>query len=178
MRSKHIAALITFFATFAFSAFIALLFATPKIPYVPPVNTYEFKSYNNGYRNNTGYKIKEFLVRDKQNGQELESYKLSYEDGFVSRSSTAAFADAVSEYVNESSSMNDSRFPRDFQAAWREHMQAWSNYEEFLQESKTKFLTFEEFNSRAISYNEDISTTWRETLRIAREHGAELHSNF
>jgi hypothetical protein len=178
MRSKHIAALITFFATFAFSAFIALLFATPKIPYVPPVNSYEFKSYNNGYRTSKGSKIKEFLVRDKQNGSELDNYKLSYEDGLVSRSSIAVFANAVSEYVNESSSMNDSRFPPDFQAAWREHMQAWSNYEEFLQESKTEFMTFEEFNSRADNYNDDISSTWRETLRIAREHGAELHSNF
>jgi hypothetical protein len=178
MRSKHIAALITFFATFAFSAFIALLFAAPKIPFVPPVTTYEFKSSNYRCKKKSVNKIEDFLVRDKQNGDEMDGYKLSYEDGFVLPSSVNVFANTVSEYVAESRSMDDSRFPRDFQNAWREHMDAWMEYEEFLQASKNKRMTFEDFNSRTERYNDEISRTWKELLRIGREHGADLPDDF
>jgi hypothetical protein len=178
MRSKHIAALITFFATFAFSAFIALLFAAPKISDVPPVKDYEFKSFNNGCRKNTGYRIKEFLTRDKQNGSSLDNYRLLYEDGFVSRKSLVLFADGVSEYVAESGSMDASGFPRDFQGAWHAHMIAWSDYADFLQDSKYKQMTFEEFNERADEYNSEISVTWYEALRVARENGAALPAGF
>jgi hypothetical protein len=151
MRSKHIAALITFFATFAFSAFIALLFATPKMPYVPPVNTYEFKSYSS--KSCTGSKIENFLVRDKRNGDEMDGYKLSYEEGFVLPSSLNVFANSVSEYVAESGSMDESRLPVDFQIAWREHMRAWSEYDEFLQNARNERMSFEERNIRDVARN-------------------------
>lgn len=178
MRSKHIAALITFFATFAFSAFIALLFATPKFYEVPPVKDYTFKSYHNGCRKGTGDKIKDFLVQDKQNGSNLDRYRLSYDEGFVTRASLEIFADSVSEYYALSTIMHSSHFPRDFQNAWSEHMGAWMEYEEFLQTSKNKRLTFEDFNSRAERYSDEITRTWKEVLRVGREHGADLPANF
>jgi len=178
MRSKHIAALITFFATFAFSAFIALLFAAPKIPFVPPVTSYEFKSSNYRCKPKSVNKIKDFLVQDKQNGNDMDLYKVSYKDGFATRESVGEFADSVSEYIALSTVMDDSRFPREFQNAWRAHMRAWSEYEEFLRNSKNKRWSFEEFYSRTNVYNGEIRVTWHETLRIAREHGADLPDDF
>jgi hypothetical protein len=168
MRSKHIAALITFFVTFAFSAFIALLFAAPKIPYVPPVQNYEFKTYNNGCRKNTGDKIKLFLLRDKQNGVEKNE----------AENTLAAKSIAVAKYADESGSMDASSLPSDFQAAWREHMRAWRNYADVLQERRDKLVDADEYRLRSNEYLDDISSTWEEVLRIGREYGADLPAGF
>lgn len=178
MRIKHIAALITFFATFAFSAFIALLFAAPKAYQVPPVVTnYELKTYNHK-RCGTSHKIKDFLEQDKRNGDGRLSSDFSDDDGTYSRSSISIFADSVSNYAKESGSMDDSGFPRDFQLAWREHMKAWSDYAEFLQKAKNKRMTFADFESLTDEYSNEISVTWQETLSIGREHGADLPDGF
>lgn len=179
MRSKHIAALITFSATFAFSAFIALIFAAPKIADVPPVRDYQFKSYSgNSCRKNTGHKIKEFLTRDKLNGSNRESVSLSYDEEYISRESLAVFSEGVTEYVAQSSSMDDSRFPSDFQRAWREHMSAWNDLAEFLEDSKNESISYDEFYPRLYDYNDRISSTWQTTLRIGREYGADLPAGF
>lgn len=178
MRSKHIAALITFFATFAFSAFIALLFAAPKVYEVPPVvNSYEVKTYKHK-RCGTGYKIREFLDQDKRNGIGRLQYNFTGDDEFFTRSTVSAFADSVAEYASESGAMDDSGFPRDFQIAWRAHMKAWSDYAEFLQKSKNKRMTFDDFDTLADEYSQEITDTWQETLRIGREHGANIPAGF
>lgn len=178
MRSKQIAALITFIATFIFSSFIALLFAAPKVYEVPPVApVYEVKSFKHK-RCGTGYKIKEFLEQDKRNGVGRLRYDFSpAKDSFTS-SRISVFADSVEEYALESGAMDDSGFPRDFQLAWREHMKAWSDYGEFLQKAKNKRMTFEDFDSLADEYSSEITITWQETLRIGREYGADLPANF
>lgn len=178
MRSKHIAALITFFAAFAFSAFIALLFAAPKIYEVPPVVTnYEAKIFKQN-RCGTGYKIKEFLEQDKRNGVDRTNYDFSSRNDSYTSARISVFADSVEEYAAESGAMDDTGFPRDFRVAWREHMKAWSDYAEFLQKAKTKRMSLEDFDAMTTEYNGEISTTWQETLRIGREHGADLHVNF
>lgn len=178
MRSKNIFGLITFFATFAFSAFIALLFAAPKIYEVPPVVTnYEVKTYSQK-RCGTGYKIKEFLEQDKRNGVGKQEYDFSPRNNSFTPARVAVFADSVEEYADKSSAMDDSGFPRDFRQAWREHMKAWSDYAEFLQKAKNKRMTLEDFDSMTTEYNGEISKTWQETLRIGREYGADLHVNF
>lgn len=176
MRSKHIAALITFFAAFAFSAFVASLFAAPKFYDVPPVKTYEYKNYNHN-RCGKGYKIKEFLLQDKQNGDDRRRYEYS-DEGTISRLSLAEEADRIRDYADESGSMDASEFPRDFRAAWREHMRAWSDYADFMETAKTKRMTADDLSERENPYIKDINSTWYEVLEIGRSYGADLPAGF
>ncbi|HEY0427964.1 MAG TPA: hypothetical protein VGC76_09295 [Pyrinomonadaceae bacterium] len=172
MRSKHIAALITFFATFAFSAFIALLFSPALIYQVPPVKNYEFRSSNNRCRKDTGYKIKTFLEQDKRNGISREKSESVDSSDFSKR------AELINQYYFESSSMNVSDFPRDFQAAWSEHMNAWRNYGDFMEQEAAREETSDNFRQNEYELVSDISTTWYEVLRVGREYGADFPNNF
>jgi hypothetical protein len=118
------------------------------------------------------------LTLDTQNGAALDSYRLVRDDEYVSSESLAAFADGVSQYVDESSSMNAGRFPKEFQIVWRQHMRAWDDYAEFLQSAGNKRIRVEEFEARSDVYNAEIATTWYEVLRVARENGADLPADF
>jgi hypothetical protein len=170
MRSKHIAALITFFATFAFSAFIALLFAAPKLMEVPPVvTTFEVKTYKHN-RCGTAYKIKEFLERDKQNGLARRNAD--------DVSDLSERAELTTEYAFTSSSMDASGFPRDFQRAWNKHMQAWKNHADFLRKESNKRTVSEDFDGLEADNVSEINSTWREVLNIGREYGADLPQGF
>jgi hypothetical protein len=173
MRSKHIAALIIFLATFSVSAFIASMFAEPKIYQVPPVPLSK-KTYKNCDRN-LGEKITRFLNRDKQNGQTRRGSERSEEDSSFKLSNEAVQA---SEYFDRSASMDDGDFPRDFQAAWRKHMQAWNDYAEFLREESYGEEISDDFSLGRKEYIADISSTWYEVLRIGREHCADLPEDF
>lgn len=173
MRSKHIAALIIFLATFSVSAFIASLFAEPKIYEVPPVPLSK-KTYKNCDRN-LGEKITRFLNRDKQNGEISRRNERSEEDLSSELSNDAARA---SEYFDMSNSMDDGDFPRDFKAAWRKHMQAWGDYAEFLREESYDDEISDDFSLRRKEYIADISSTWNEVTHIAREHCADLPEDF
>ncbi len=173
MRSKHIAALITFFATFAFSAFIALLFAAPKIYQIPPVKTYDSRCSKR-----LGVKIRGFLDQDKRNGFERRYYEFSDEGVVVSRSSVAEEADSITAYYSKSGSMNASDFPSDFQAAWDDHMRAWSEYSDFMQRAKNRRLTSENIYQNRDEYIDDINSTWYEVLDIGRKYGADLPAGY
>lgn len=173
MRSKHIAALITFFATFAFSAFIALLFAAPKVYDVPPVvNSYELKVKRHT-RCSTGSKIKDFLEQDKRNGYDRRNADYSDDVSRLSRR-----AEANTRYYAKSASMNAFDLPDDFQNAWFEHMKAWRDYSRFLENEGSKKAVSEDFEQRENDYVSDINLSWQEVLSIGREHGADLPGNF
>lgn len=174
MRSKHIAALITFFATFAFSAFIALLFAAPKLKEVTPViTTFEVKTYNHK-RCGTAYKIKEFLERDKQNGLIRQVDDDSSDDV----SDLSRRAEAISKYAYTSSKMDANGFPRDFQAAWNQHMEAWRNRAVLLRKESNKRTVSEDFAELENEHVSEINSTWQEVLRVGREYGADLPEGF
>lgn len=173
MRSKHIAALITFFVTFVFSAFIALLFAAPRFYDVPPVVSPYLKTYDKRCGKSVGGKIEEFLNQDKRNGLERRDFS----DAPAAKSASER-ADSVSVYARKSGGMNANYLPREFQTAWNEHMKAWSDYAEFLQKSKYKGTDSEEFKLRQREYISDIDSTWQETLHIGREYGANLPADF
>jgi hypothetical protein len=178
MRSKHILGLITFIAAFAFSAFVALLFAAPKVYQVPPVPLSSPKTYDGRCNKRLGDKIEEFLNQDKRNGYERRRYDFSDEGEFVSRSSIAEQADSITEYASKSGAMDASGFPSDFQAAWDEHMTAWSNYADFMQKSKNKRMTAEDLYQQKNSYVDEINSTWFEVLITGRKYGADLPEGF
>ena len=179
MRIKYIAAIITFFATFGFSAFIALLFAAPRVYQVPPVSSSQYKPYDGRCNKRLGEKIKDFLNQDKQNGAERHRYEYSDEGEVISRLSLADQADSITLYAGQSSSMDASDFPRDFQAVWNEHMLAWSEYADFMQKAaKNKRTTAEDLYQRENAYIDDINSTWEEVLDTGRSHGADLPSGF
>ncbi len=175
MRSKHIAALITFFATFAFSAFIALLFAAPKLKEITPaLTTFEVKTYNHK-RCGTAYKIKDFLERDKQNGVIRRNDDDDFSDDV---SDLSRRAESISKYAYTSGKMDASGFPRDFQAAWNEHMEAWRNRAVLLRKESSKRTVSEDFAELENERVSEINSTWQEVLRIGREYGADLPAGF
>lgn len=174
MRSKNIFGLITFFATFAFSAFIALLFAAPKVMEIAPVvTTFEVKTYNHK-RCGTAYKIKEFLERDKQNGIIREDAD-EYSDDVADLSKRA---ELISKYAYTSGKMDANGFPRDFQAAWNQHMEAWRNRAVLLRKESNKSTVSEDFAEREHENVSKINSTWQEVLRVGREYGADLPAGF
>ncbi|MGC2235396.1 MAG: hypothetical protein WA584_04510 [Pyrinomonadaceae bacterium] len=174
MRSKNIFGLITFFATFAFSAFIALLFATPKFLEVSPgVKNFEVKTYNHK-QCGTAYKIKQFLERDKQNGlARRNSDEFSDDDSDLSRR-----AEAISKYAYTSGKMDASEFPRDFQIAWNQHMEAWRNRAILLRKESSKRTVSEDFAELENENVSEINSSWQEVLRVGREYGADLPKGF
>lgn len=178
MRSKHIAALITFFAAFAFSAFIALLFAAPKVYQVPPVSSSSLRTYDSRCSRRYGEKIRMFLDQDKQNGAERRSSLYFDEDSDVSRQSITEEANSIAEYSNKSGSMDAGKLPSDFQSAWNSHMLAWSKYAEFMQKAKTKKMDSEELYQRKNEYIDDINSTWDDVLETGRGYGADLPAGF
>jgi hypothetical protein len=174
MRSKNIFGLITFFATFAISAFIALLFAAPKFMEVPPVvTTFEVKTYKHN-RCGTAYKIKEFLKRDKQNGLARSNADEFSDDA----SGLSSRAESVAKYAYTSSKMDVRDFPRDFQIVWNQHMQAWRNHASFLEKESNKREISEDFDQLEAENVSEINSTWQEVLSVGREYGADLPEGF
>ena len=94
------------------------------------------------------------LQRDISNGHErdLDVYNFSDSDSPEDIYVSPEYAETVSEYVNASSSMDDTNLPADFQAAWRNHMAAWREFDDFLSKSKhhcrMQKLNSEEFQRR------------------------------
>jgi hypothetical protein len=151
-NSRVIISIIAFVAAFIFSAgLVRIIFPAPVVKYV----------YTQGprvYERNTN-EIESFLLRDIRNGESRVDYK--YDDNY---------SEAVMDYWKASSSMDASRFPQDFQDAWREHMQAWRNYGEHLKAKK------EAKNSTRCNpekrYIGEINRTWEEVKSIGRTYGA------
>lgn len=170
-NTRFIAGIIAFIGTFAVSVgLVWLLFGFP----VKITNNYPHRNCHQ--RHATA--IYSFLSRDISNGRErdVQSFRTNNweKDGEIGYS-IENHAASVAEYVDESSSMDASSFPQEFQSAWREHMNAWRDYSEFLNErknsSRTK-LSEEDFEQMENPYNGEINRTWEEVLRIARNHGA------
>ncbi len=122
----------------------------------------------------TQQNISSLLQRDIRNGEKRD--KNLDEIDFPSESSAyfEAYTTTIDEYTAKSSSMNDADLPLDFQIAWREHMQAWHDYADFLKWSKTVKMEDSEFSQLDKSYDRGISLTWREVLRIGRNYGVTI----
>ena len=183
MRSKTILSTAAFIVAFASSAAFASLFITKTAP-----QSFSVVSYNSTscfkYRNNSANanKIAALIRQDKNNGlgHGSESYRIG-EDVRppFSNSGFSDYAEAVEQYVDESSSMKTSDLPNDFQTGWREHMQAWGEYSEFLDRMKTasnrKGLSEEELEEIDNFHNREIRRTWQTVLQTGRSYGANVY---
>lgn len=118
------------------------------------------------------YNISAFLQRDVENGRERD-YKVNLhsED---SDSYFEVYTENINEYVDKSINLNDQDLPSDFQSAWREHLRVWRDYNDFINERKTTQISSCAFNRLDNIYNQEISETWDEVLRVGREYGVEL----
>jgi hypothetical protein len=151
---KFITKLVAFTVTFGFS--VALI----GLP-----NTFTNQT------NQTQRNITSLIERDVRNGDERFS-KINFR---AERSAYfKEYSEAVNEYVDKSESMNDADLPTDFQSAWREHMKAWRDYSNFLNKCETKRMDDSAFAQLDKNYNQEISITWDEVLRVGREYGATL----
>ncbi len=152
-NTRTITALLAFVATFIFSAgLVRIIFPVPVVKYVytERQRTFERRSSND---------IEAFLLRDIRNGEERQDYR--YADDY---------AGEVMDYWKASSNMDASRFPQDFQDAWRVHMQAWGDYAVYLQDKKASNRNYSCGLEKR--YNAEINRTWEEVLRIGRTYGA------
>jgi hypothetical protein len=151
-NTRTITALVAFVATFIFSAgLVRIIFPAPVVKYVYTERPRTFERSSN--------EIEAFLLRDINNGESRMDYKY-----------TDDYAGAVMDYWRTSSSMDTSRFPRDFQDKWSAHMQAWRNYADYLTEVKKSSARRDcREGSRLIG---EINRTWEEVKSTGRTYGA------
>jgi hypothetical protein len=165
-NTRFITAIVAFAVTFIFSAgLVRIIFGEPQVSSVYFNRPQCSKRYVAG--------IESFVLQDNRNG-EVRIGKIKRQ--FDSEGNYyAAYADAVMEYSNVSSSMDANRFPQDFQDAWHTHMDAWRNYAEYLQDMKNTSVQedsdIDEIKNAETRYNSEINRTWMEVLRVGRSYG-------
>lgn len=152
-NTRIITALVAFAVTFIFSAgLVRILFPAPVALKKNCKERVRFVE-----RNTNG--IEAFLLRDISNGDARMDYK--YTDNY---------AEAVMDYWKTSSSMDADSFPQDFQDSWREHMQAWGNYAEYLEKSKKSSVRRDAAEGKRLIG--EINRTWEEVKSVGRTYGA------
>lgn len=149
---KFTTAVVAFVVTFVFSAGLVRIF----LPEPVVTTVYRDRPLVVERRENA---IENFLRRDISNGSTRSSYGDSDDN-----------PKAVMAYWKASSSMDASEFPADFQSAWREHMNAWKAYADYLA-SNPRGQNDEIKKNR---YSDEISRTWVEVLRVGRYYGSTL----
>jgi hypothetical protein len=151
-NTRTVTALVAFVATFIFSAgLVRIIFPAPVVKYVYTERPRTFERSSND--------IETFLLRDIRNGESRMDYKY-----------TDDYSEAVMDYWKTSSNMDASRFPRDFQDSWREHMQAWRNYADYLAEVKKSSARRDCSEGRRLV--SEINRTWEEVKSVGRTYGA------
>ena len=169
MRSKNIISTIAFISAFAFSAAFASLFIDESQS--KQFEIYEIRTSGCSNNDTTCTEILELLHQDIRNGERRNSrwdYSLS-EDANVS----VKRARSVEKYADASGSMRDAHLPEDFRDAWREHMSAWRDYADFLQEVSKDKIEDDKFERLEDRYIYDINRTWATVLKVGRGYGAD-----
>ncbi|MEZ5344458.1 MAG: hypothetical protein R2681_02785 [Pyrinomonadaceae bacterium] len=173
---KIILGFVAFLLTFGLSStLVGLIFGFPQETNTSQV--YQLRSDSS-----TARRIESLLRRDVRNGEARHRIAVqAYRD---LRNDESLYADAkyrltVLRYVENSSSMSDAGLPRDFQYAWREHMDAWKKQAAYV---RSKERVNEEFNAESESVYSDntseINETWYQVLRIAQRYGVEIDESF
>lgn len=174
MRSKDILSIIAFISAFVVSAAFASIFIDKNQP--AKFRTYAIGSNrpaNCSSYDKTCTDILALLVQDIRNGdRRAERYDYSLgEKGNVSVNRAVS----VAEYADASGSMEDSHLPSDFREAWRDHMKAWRDYSDFLNEVSRKKIDDSEFEQKEFELIDGvngINQTWAKVLKIGRSYGA------
>jgi hypothetical protein len=166
---KSTISIVAFTLTFGFSVvLVGLLFGFPQ-------PSYDYaQTAQSGNSERSAYDIWRLISQDELNGTVRDSSVLKMDLSGQDKVAITKYSKQVERYLIKSTSIDDSELPSDFRAAWQDHMEAWKNYSEFLSkrnESKTA-ISNEEFNNLETKYDQEISRTWFDTLRIARSYGA------
>lgn len=170
MRSKHIIAIAAFFTCFAVSSFLVGLFF-PK----DTTELYEIVNVRPQTDDAVSERILVLLRQDSENGDKRDGEIFDYWVENEEFLSLAAKTRIFSKYAANSETIDDSGLPRDFQIAWRKHMDAWDDYSNFLQKAENAGVSVESFNRVEPLYDHDIDSTWDEVLRVGRSYGAEFY---
>jgi hypothetical protein len=131
-------------------------------------------SFETGNSQSVKHRVTAFLEMDVRNGKirdiKIRKYfRAQRAEGLAPR--TEEYYRLIDEYVDASSSMNDSFLPEDLQYAWRDHMKAWNNERALLAEAARGELNAEHFKVRADENSKEITATWFQVLRIADRYG-------
>lgn len=166
---KVVSGIVAFLLTFGFSvSLVGLLFG---------FSSFATPSLSATGDHGTKHKAARFLQRDVRNGRmrDLEVRREVFRTRGIQtngyRELLPFYSKTVSEYVAESSSMDDSVLPADLRYAWRDHMKAWRKHSEFLKYASTGKFEEQKFNSAYKRSSEEISETWFQVLRIAERYG-------
>jgi hypothetical protein len=169
MRSKNILSIVAF----GLSAAFASLFISP--------NNYGASYSRAGQNTAAAEAITALITQDYANGytRDEKIYDLRVSNpSDVNSVAFADFAEAMQGYADDSGSMDANDLPSDFQAAWREHMKAWREYSNFLNQSADisgrTACSLRKFKTNDKLHNREINRTWYEVLRIGRSYGADV----
>lgn len=166
---KSTLSIIAFTLTFGFSfVLVGLLFGFPQSGF-----DYSQRSQSRTF-DQTAFEMQRLIIQDELNGTKRDSSVLKLDLTQQDKASVAKYSKQVDRYLIKSSSIDDSNLPDDFRAAWQNHMSAWKDYSEFLNErNETKVkMSNGEFSDLESKFDQEISRTWYETLRIARSYNA------
>lgn len=173
MRSKNILSIVAFVAAFGLSVAFASLFISQ--------NTYSSAYLRAGQNTAAAEAITALILQDYANGytRDEKIYDLRVSNpSDVNSVAFADYAEAMEGYADDSGSIDANDLPQDFQAAWREHMKAWREYSDFLNQSADisgrTSCSLRKFKTNDNLHNREINRTWYEVLRIGRSYGADF----
>lgn len=166
---KSTLSIIAFTLTFGFSfVLVGLLFGFPQ-----PSFDLSQRSQSRNF-DQTAFEMQRLIIQDELNGTKRDSSVLKLDLSKQDQATISKYSNQVDRYLIKSTSIDDSNLPDDFRASWQNHMRAWKDYSKFLNErneSKVK-ISDSEFSDLESKFDQEISRTWYETLRIARGYGA------
>ncbi len=175
---RIILGIIAFTLTFGLSAsLVGLLFGFPK---------HNVRHFTSKHTHNSAHKhnIRRLLRRDVFRNGETRDHKVTrlYAEfgSYDALYQNSEYRKAISDYHRKSSSMKDSHLPEDFKYAWREHMKAWKNQANYLEDLQSKSLDGE-IESASKNYSDNsrqINRTWDQVLRIAQRYGVGIDSSY
>lgn len=172
---KIITALIAFATTFGTSTALTGLFVEKHQPLITVSRTNQDVQ--------TKQRILSLLRRDIQNGEDrLDKCSQAAEFWELSSSDRLnIYSKAVSEYSNDSGSIDDANLPADFQRAWRQHMKAWHDYSVYLEQLKksaaSQKMTGDEIDEQLNDRDDLINRTWYRALAVASRYDANPYDN-
>lgn len=184
MRSKTILSIVAFIAAFGFSAAFASLFITQsaQTSYVISDFGSQKTSCFSRYQSQTAREISSLLRQDVSNGRERDRNLREFMDDWrtpFGESNFDEFTVVMQEYVDSSSSLDAGDLPSDFQNAWNEHINAWRDYSEFLNNvqdsSQSARFSNEKLMRLDSKYTDEINATWYEVLRVGNKYGARAY---
>lgn len=170
MRSKTILSIIAFIAAFGIS--VAL---TPRT-----ATSYVTPSYQPKRCTESARLITNLLEQDIANGRARDRKMYQVRDQGISEFSAiynVNYAAAMTDYSTASKSIETAGLPDEFVSAWQAHMKVWENYADYLKENvdaNGNIPRGRRFYCASARYEQEISRTWYEVLRIAGNYGAEI----